>query len=138
MLDRKESPSRLDNEKIAAEALLLEVLLQLRQILRYARAHIGVGDNRGCSLKLPILLRKFVLSRDKRIWQLLADQFLHSALVRRISIGMKKQDRDRLDAALLKRSCKRADGIFVQLLVNSTICKKSLTYFETGRPFDER
>ena len=51
---------------------------------------------------------------------------------------MKEQDCDRLDAALLKRSCKRADGIFVQLLVNFTIRKKPLTYFETGRSFDKR
>jgi hypothetical protein len=60
MLDWKESPGRLDDKKIAAEALLFKVLLQLCQILRYARPDIRIGDNRGGPLKFPILLRKFV------------------------------------------------------------------------------
>jgi hypothetical protein len=41
-------------------------------------------------------------------------------------------------SSLASIACKRADGIFVKLLVNFTIRKKPLTYFETGRPFDKR
>src|ERR1700724_227585 len=138
MLDGEKPAGGLHHEKIAAEALLLEVLLQLRQILCYARTDIGIGDHRGGSLTFSILLGKLVRSRHEDIGQLLTDQFLHSDLMRRISIGVKKQDRHRLDTALLQRSGKRADGILVQLFVYPPVRKKPLAHFETGGSLYQR
>ena len=80
VLDREETARRLHHEEVAAEAVLLQMLLELRQVRRDARPDVGIRDNGRDTLELTVFLRKFIGPGDEGVRQPLLHDFAHALL----------------------------------------------------------
>ena len=128
----------LHHVKVALEALRAQVLLQLAQVGRDTRAHIGVGHGGGDAFELAVLLAQLVRGADERVGQLFLQDLLDALLVRRVAVRVQQQHGHRLDALASQLLGQLAHGGFVQRLVGAAIGAQALGHLEAQRALHQR
>ena len=92
-----DAAAREHDEERAAEARLAQAKLQIAQVARHDRLHVGVGAGGGEALVLAHLRRHLGRERDPEVRQRVLQDVADPSLVRRVDVGVQEADRGALD-----------------------------------------
>jgi hypothetical protein len=138
VLDREQAAGGLHDVEVAAEAAIGQVRFQLAQVLRHARADIGVGHRGRDALELAVFLAQLVRGTDEGAGQFLLQDLLDALLVRRVAVRMQQQHGHGLDRLPLQLARQFAHRAFVQRLVRAAVGAQPLGHLEAQRALDQR